>query len=143
MIFSLVIGGAGFFGTGIALHLKMHWIWPVIFELSIIFGLQFINICTYGYVTDSLRDRAPEAFASLSLTKLYEFGISPSLQLLILALNYIIADWLQSRGPLQVFVIMGATHVLVTCLTIPMYIYGKRLRGWTSRSRLCQKILRR
>jgi hypothetical protein len=74
MIFSLIFGGIGFFGLAVSLHLQMHWIFPVVFELSIIFGLQFINICTYGYVTDCLRDHAPEAFASLSLTKLYEFG---------------------------------------------------------------------
>ena len=143
MVFSLVFGGMGFFGLGISLNLQLHWIVPVVFELMILFGIQFINICTYGYVTDCLRDHAPEAFASLTVTKLYEFGIFTFFEELTVALNYIIADWLASKGPLQVLCIMGGTHVFVTCFTIPMYIYGKRLRSWTARNSLCQKILQR
>jgi hypothetical protein len=66
----------GFLGLGISLHRHMYWIVPVIFELSIIFGLQFVNISTYGYISDCLRDHTAEAFASLTITKLYEFGIN-------------------------------------------------------------------
>jgi hypothetical protein len=62
---------------------------------------------------------------------------------LIVAMNYVIANWLQDEGPLRVFSIMGGTHVAVTALTIPMYVYGKRLRSWTARNKLCQKILNR
>jgi len=74
MIFTLVFCGAGFFGFGISLYRQMPWFVPYGFELSVFFGLAFIKISTYGYITDCLRDRAPEAFASLALTKLYEFG---------------------------------------------------------------------
>jgi hypothetical protein len=76
MIFTLVFCGAGFFGMGISLHLDMPWFVPYIFELCIFFGLAFVNISTYGYITDCLRDHASEAYASLTLTKLYEFGKS-------------------------------------------------------------------
>jgi hypothetical protein len=76
MVFSFIFGTMGFLGLGISLHRQMYWIFPVIFELSIIFGLQFVNVSTYGYISDCLRDHTAEAFASLTITKLYEFGMT-------------------------------------------------------------------
>jgi hypothetical protein len=61
----------------------------------------------------------------------------------MVGMNYVIANWLQSQGPLRVFGIMGGTHAAVTLLAIPVYIYGKRMRSWTARNSLCRKILQR
>jgi hypothetical protein len=75
MAVTCIFGAIGFFGFGITLHNQLPWIVPYIFFCIIVFGLAFLNIVTYSYVTDCLRDHAPEAFASLSLSKVYEFGI--------------------------------------------------------------------
>jgi hypothetical protein len=75
MVFSFIFGTMGFLGLGISLHRQMFWLVPFTFELLIFFGLQFVNISTYGYISDCLRDHTAEAFASLTITSLYEFGL--------------------------------------------------------------------
>jgi hypothetical protein len=52
-----------------------------------------------------------------------------------------IAQWYISQGPLIVFSIIGATHIFVTALTIPMYIYGKKARSWTARKKFFKGIV--
>ena len=67
----------GFFGFGIALHDQLPWIGPIMFQSILGFGLSFLNIAVYGYITDCLRDHAPEAFASINLRNIYSFGTLP------------------------------------------------------------------
>ena len=74
MVFTLVFGTIGFFGFGIALQYELPWMIPFVFFCTIVFGLSFLNIVTFAYITDCLRDHASEAFASLVFSKVYEFG---------------------------------------------------------------------
>lgn len=74
MVFTFVFCTIGFFGLGITLHYQLVWIIPLTFLCLVVFGLSFLNIVTYAYITDCLREHAPEAFASLNLNRLYEFG---------------------------------------------------------------------
>jgi hypothetical protein len=74
MFFTFLFGTIGFFGFGVSLYYQLPWIIPFVFECTVIFGLSFLSIAIYGYLTDCLRDHAPEAFATLNLTNLYEFG---------------------------------------------------------------------
>ena len=71
-----MFGSIGWFGFGIALHYQLRWIIVFVFECILLFGLSFLNIATYGYVTDCLRDHAPEALTTLNLGGVYEFGNS-------------------------------------------------------------------
>jgi hypothetical protein len=41
---------------------------------DILWSLVCWDLDPYAYITDCLRDHAPEAFASLNLANLYEFG---------------------------------------------------------------------
>jgi hypothetical protein len=124
------------------LHYKLHWIIPFIFECLILFGLAFVHISTLGYITDSLREYAPEAFATLNLESFYEFGKLIDIEMdLMIGMNYFFANWITNSGPLQVFCVCGLTHILVTSLTIPMYIYGKRARSFTARKKFFQTIM--
>jgi hypothetical protein len=75
MVFTLLFGSLGFFGFGITLHNELPLMVPFVFFCIIVFGLSFLNIVTFAYITDCLRDHAPEAFASLTFSKVYEFGI--------------------------------------------------------------------
>jgi hypothetical protein len=74
IFFTFVLGTFGFFGFGLSLHYKVHWMVPLLFQCLIILGLSFLNIAIFGYLTDCLRDHAPEAFASINLRNLYSFG---------------------------------------------------------------------
>ena len=128
---ALVFGGMSFFGFGISLQVKDPWIGPVIFYGLQYFAVGFINVAIYGYLTDCHRDKAPEAFASINLRNIYSFGM-----------NYFIASWISSQGPREVFCIIGGVHVFICLLAIPMYIFGKKCRSWTSRVSIFQKIMR-
>lgn len=128
---TLVLGGMSFFGFGMSLQVKDPWIAPVIFYGLQYFSVGFMSVSVYGYLTDCHRDKAPEAFAAINLRNIYSFGM-----------NYFVAAWISSQGPRQVFSIIGGVHVFICLTAIPMYIFGKRCRSWTSRVRLFQKIMK-
>lgn len=130
IVISLVLGGMSFFGFGWSLQRQDAWIVPVVFYGLQYFGVGFMTIAVYGYLTDCHRDKAPEAFAAINLRNIYSFGM-----------NYFISDWISSQGPKEVFCIIGGVHVFICICAIPMYIYGKRCRSWTSRVKLFEKIM--
>jgi hypothetical protein len=61
----------------------------------------------------------------------------------IAGMNYFIADWINTQGPLEVFSIIGGIHIFICILTIPMYIYGKRVRSMTARLPFYKAIMSR
>jgi hypothetical protein len=58
-----------------------------------------------------------------------------------LGMNFFIADWITTQGPLEVFSIIGGTHVFVMALAVPMYIYGKRARSLTARKKFYKAVM--
>ncbi|KAL7621734.1 hypothetical protein AAE478_009061 [Parahypoxylon ruwenzoriense] len=131
IIITFTLGGMSFFGFGWSLQEQDPWIGPVIFYGLQYFSVGFMTIAVYGYLTDCHLDKAPEAFAAINLRNIYSFGM-----------NYFISDWLSRQGPKEVFCIIGAVHVFICLCAIPMYIYGKRCRSWTSRVKLFEKVMR-
>ncbi|RAO67552.1 uncharacterized protein BHQ10_003564 [Talaromyces amestolkiae] len=131
IIVPLILGGMSFFGFGISLQNEDPWIGPVFFYGLQYFSVGFMTIAVYGYLTDCHRDKAPEAFASINLRNIYSFGM-----------NYFVASWISSQGPREVFSIIGGIHVFICLMAIPMYIFGKRCRSWTSRVPIFQKVMR-
>lgn len=131
IVITFVLGGMSFFGFGWSLQEQDPWIAPVIFYGLQYFSVGFMTIAVYGYLTDCHRDKAPEAFAAINLRNIYSFGM-----------NYFISDWISSQGPKEVFCIIGGVHVFICLCAIPMYIYGKRCRSWTSRVKIFEKVMR-
>ena len=140
MMFTLIFGAIGFFGLGISLHYKIEWIVPLLFICMLFFGLSFLNIAVYGYLGDCLRNHAPEAFASINVRNCYLFGICDYCDA-DAGINYFIAQWIDSQGPLKVFAIIGGIHIFIISLTLPMYVFGKKARSWTARKTLFKNIL--
>ncbi|KAI2619836.1 MFS general substrate transporter [Hypomontagnella submonticulosa] len=130
IVITFILGGMSFFGFGWTLQDKAPWVAPVIFYGLQYFSVGFMTIAVYGYLTDCHRDKAPEAFAAINLRNIYSFGM-----------NYFISDWISSQGPKEVFCIIGGIHVFICLCAIPMYIYGKRCRSWTSRKKIFEKIM--
>lgn len=130
IIVCLVLGGMSFFGFGWSLQVHDPWIGPVILYGLQYFSVGFMSIAVYGYLTDCHRDKAPEAFAAINLRNIYSFGM-----------NYFIASWISSQGPKEVFEIIGGVHVFICLCAIPMYIFGKRCRSWTSRAGIFQTVM--
>ncbi|KAK3069290.1 hypothetical protein LTR53_012487 [Teratosphaeriaceae sp. CCFEE 6253] len=131
IIVTLILGGISFFGFGWSLEVHDPWIGPVIFYGIQYFSVGFMSIAIYGYLTDCHRDKAPEAFAAINLRNIYSFGM-----------NYFVSDWIVRQGPKQVFCIVGGVHVAICLCAIPMYVFGKRCRSWTSRVKIFQTVMR-
>lgn len=74
MVFTFLLGTIGVFGFGITLHYQLTWIIPFLFFCAAVLGLSILNIVTFAYITDCLRDHSSEAFVSLTFSRIYEFG---------------------------------------------------------------------
>lgn len=48
--------------------------------------------------------------------------------------------WLEADGSKKVFVAIGGIQLACLLSTLPMYIYGKRARMWTTRKNLMEKF---
>ncbi|KAI0025805.1 MFS general substrate transporter [Xylariomycetidae sp. FL0641] len=131
IVITFVLGGLSFFGFGWSLDVKDPWIGPVVFYGIQYFSVGFMTIAVYGYMTDCHRDKAPEAFAAINLRNIYSFGM-----------NYFISDWISTQGPKEVFCIIGGVHVFICLVAVPMYIFGKRCRSWTSRVPIFEKVMK-
>ncbi|KAI1343852.1 MFS general substrate transporter [Xylariaceae sp. FL0016] len=131
IVITFVLGGMSFFGFGWSLDVQDPWIVPVVFYGFQYFSVGFMTIAVYGYLTDCHRDKAPEAFAAINLRNIYSFGM-----------NYFISDWISRQGPKEVFCIIGGVHVFICLCAIPMYIFGKRCRSWTSRVGVFEKVMK-
>jgi hypothetical protein len=51
------------------------------------------------------------------------------------------SHWFQADGSKSVFIYIGLIQILCMLLSIPMYIYGKRLRMWTARKNFVERLL--
>jgi hypothetical protein len=77
------------------------------------------------YIFDTMQGANTEAFVATSLFKLI---------FVFFATKYVPA-WFQSQGPVKTFNTLAVLNLCFGLLTIPMYIFGKRLRGMVSYSR--------
>ncbi|KXJ92461.1 major facilitator superfamily transporter [Microdochium bolleyi] len=120
----LIFGCMGLYGFGytaqMTLESKIHWIVPIVFFGFEVCGMIIGATASALYLVDAYRHQAIEGFTVLLIFKnLFSFG-----------LTFKAYDWLVQGGVVPVFNAV-ATVQLVICLTsIPMYIYGKRLRSY-------------
>ncbi|TKA80883.1 hypothetical protein B0A49_00834 [Cryomyces minteri] len=55
--------------------------------------------------------------------------------LLTFRLTYFVNDWLLEQGALAVFNILGACFLAVCALTVPLWVFGKKIRSWIARNK--------
>lgn len=70
------------------------------------------------------------AFVAINARNLLTFG-----------LTYFVNDWLARDGVLAVFNVLGAVFVAVNFLTIPLWIFGKRMRGYIARNKSLDRFM--
>jgi MFS family permease len=114
----VILGTAGFYGFGATVHYATHWTGPVLTYGFANMSLAFASTCVFGYVLDSYPKQAEEAFVAINARNFLTFG-----------LTYFVNAWLAKDGPLNVFNILGSAFLGVCALTVPLWIFGKRIRG--------------
>ncbi|KAF3769321.1 hypothetical protein M406DRAFT_75803 [Cryphonectria parasitica EP155] len=130
IIVAVVLGTVGFFGFGATIHYQTHWAGPVLCFGFANMSLVFASTCVFGYIIDSYRQHNEEAFVAINARNLLTFG-----------LTYFVNDWLVEQGSLVVFSILGALFLFVCSLTIPLWIFGKKIRSSISRTGWLQRFM--
>ncbi|KAI0152827.1 major facilitator superfamily domain-containing protein [Xylariaceae sp. FL1272] len=130
IIISFIIGVVGFFGFGATIHYQTHWSGPVLCFGLANMSLAFANASVFGYVIDAHKDLAEEAFVAINARNFLTFG-----------LTYFVNDWLARDGVLAVFNVLGSIFVAINVLTIPLWIFGKRFRGYIARNEKLHRFM--
>lgn len=125
MVFPMfVIGGIGLFGfaltSGELLSGKYHWSVPLTFFAFEVAGMVIGAVASSLYIVDAYRDLAIEGFTCMAIFKNFlGFGLTFSAY-----------DWIIASGPRHVMLAISIVQVVVCATSIPMYIYGKRVRAF-------------
>ncbi|CAI4210972.1 unnamed protein product [Parascedosporium putredinis] len=122
----------GLMGFGWSAQERNHWIVPTVFFGVISFGCSLGSTTSITFCVDSYRQYAGEALVTLNFSKNVLHGFIFSL---------FFTHWLSSDGSRMVFIWTGVIQLILMLTTIPLYIYGKRLRMWTVRKNLLEKLL--
>ncbi|KAJ6512696.1 MFS general substrate transporter [Mycena sanguinolenta] len=123
IILYIIFGTMGFVGFGMCLQRGLPWIGPVMFTSIANFGIVMGSTAAISYVIDSHRHTADAALGSLIVHKnVWSFG-----------LTWNIVDQVLEFGPQKVFSVVGGVLACTCLLTIPMYIFGKRVRSFVHR----------
>lgn len=130
IIVSCLIGVVGFFGFGATVHYQTHWTGPVLCFGLANMSLALSNASVFGYIIDSHKELSEEAFVAVNARNLLTFG-----------LTYFVNDWLARDGVLAVFNVLGAVFVAVNLLTIPLWVFGKRFRGYIARNEALHRFM--
>lgn len=123
--------GIGLMGFGWSAHDHDAWIVPTLFFSLVSFGCSLGSTTSITFVVDSYRQYAGEALVSLNFCKNILHGLVFSL---------FVTKWLESDGSKTVYIWIGVMQMVALLLTIPMYIYGKRMRMWTVRQNFMERF---
>jgi MFS family permease len=126
----VVLGTVGFFGFGLTVHYVTNWSGPVVTYGLANMALAFAAPCVFGYVVDCFPKLSEEAFVAINARNFLTFG-----------LTYFVNDWLAKDGAEAVFNVLGSCFLAVCALTIPLWVFGKKIRGKTARIQWLQKFM--
>ncbi|KAF6815062.1 major facilitator superfamily transporter [Colletotrichum sojae] len=119
-----IIGGIGLYGFGITsaglVSREYHYSVPLVFFGFEVAGMVIGAVASSLYIVDAYRDLAIEGFTCMIIFKnLFSFG-----------LTYSAYDWIIDGGIKKTMIAIASIQVVVCALSIPMYIYGKRVRAY-------------
>jgi hypothetical protein len=86
-------------------------------------GLMQAPSVGFNYIIESYGPAAGDCFVAVTFLR----GI------VSFAWTFFVGEWVMQRGPAEPFGIFGMLMGLFGLLTIPMLIWGKRLRVWTAK----------
>lgn len=129
----LVTTVIGLMGFGWSAEERDHWIVPTIFFGVISFGCSLGSTTSITFCVDSYRQYAGEALVTLNFSKNIFHGLVFSL---------FFTHWMAEDGSKTVFIWTGVIQLVMMLTTIPMYIYGKRLRMWTVRKNFVERLIK-
>jgi len=129
MIPAVIFSTTGFLVLGPLYHMKAPLWKLVICQQFFHMAGPFAGSATITYIFDTMQHTSTEAFVATSLFK-HVFSF--------LTTQYV-PTWFAKVGPLHAYRVLAVLNVSFALLAIPMYVWGKRLRGAVARNKLLQK----
>lgn len=122
---------AGLIGTGIALDqsLPLAWVlvWMSVFSFGTLFNVQVV----LTYVVDCFPEQSGQAFSTINLVS----------SLVIFVGSGVLIQWYEMVGPMVVFGSLASVSVITLVVTIPLYVFGKRMRSYMAGLLWTHKLL--
>ncbi|PKS10623.1 hypothetical protein jhhlp_002378 [Lomentospora prolificans] len=132
---SFILGCAGLYGFAITssqvITNKYHWSVPIAFFGLQVAGMVLGTVSSSLYIVDAYRDLAIEAFTMMIIFKNFFSFV----------LTFYAFDWVTMGLLIKWTIVIIASIQVIVCLTsIPMYIYGKRIRAWSYKHDLLKTL---
>jgi len=119
-----------YIGFGLSVQAGATIYIPIAFLGVQTFAVPFATSAMFTYVMDCHKVLAPQAFVTMNFVKA--------------SISFVMSDfvnsWFQESGARSVFVTVAIMNLAVSGVSLPMYIFGKRLRSIVARSDFHQKF---
>ncbi|KAG6009072.1 hypothetical protein E4U43_000065 [Claviceps pusilla] len=126
----LITAGIGLYGFGVtADHLltgQYSYVVPLTFFAFEVGGMVIGTVASSLYIVDAYRDLTVEGFTLMIIFK----------NIFSCVLTFYAYDWIIGGGFQKVFLIVASIQMGVCLLTIPLWIFGKRIRAFYARNDL-------
>jgi len=113
----------GLWGFGWSAQVDDPWIAPTVFFGIIGFGCTLGSTVSISFVVDSYRADAGSSLTSLNFSK----------NVMGFIFSLVTNNAVDKLGVRSTFFILGGIHLGICTLAVPLYVFGKRFRGWTHR----------
>ncbi|KAK3897628.1 major facilitator superfamily domain-containing protein [Staphylotrichum tortipilum] len=120
MFFPLVVATAGFLVFGFCAKNpgKDRWVGLQAGYAMIAFGLTQVPSVGFNYLIDAYGSLAGDCFTMVTILR----------SVIAFAWTFFVATWIQDRGAAEPFGIFGMLMGLFGLLTVPLFLFGKRMR---------------
>ncbi|KAH8743247.1 major facilitator superfamily domain-containing protein [Diaporthe sp. PMI_573] len=120
---------AGVFERTLNQTLPLAWVlvWMSVFSFGTLFNVQVI----LTYVVDCFPEQSGQAFSTMNLIS----------SLFIFVGSGVLITWYEMVGPMVVFGSLAAASVILLVTTIPLYVFGKRMRAYMAEILWTHKVL--
>ncbi|EKJ74968.1 hypothetical protein FPSE_04860 [Fusarium pseudograminearum CS3096] len=82
------------------------------------FGLMQVPSVGFNYLIDSYHSLAADCFTMVTILR----------AIIAFAWTFFVADWIHQKGPAEPFGIFGLLMGIFSLLTVPLWLFGKRMR---------------
>ncbi|KAI1413896.1 MFS general substrate transporter [Hypoxylon sp. FL1857] len=130
MAIAIPLSTAGFIGFGMASSKGLSLTWCLVWITMHSIAVPFASQASISYVIDCHTKDANQAFVTINFVK----------ALLSFIASTVGNGLLAKVGSKDLFMGIAFLNLGISLLTIPSYIYGKRLRSWVARSDWAKKI---
>lgn len=130
MVIAASLSTVAYVGFGYSVAAGAPLAIPIAFLGVQTFATPFATSSMFTYIMDCHSVHAAQAFVTMNFIK----------ALLSLVMSNFVNGWFASSGAKSVFTVVAIANLGVSVFTIPMYIFGKRLRSKIQRSNFHQKF---